>query len=237
MKVATWNINSIKVRLPAVIQYLEETSPDVLALQETKCTNDNFPSNEIEKLGYTCIFSGQKTYNGVALILKEKPTEIELDPITTLENEKRSISATYTGIKILNLYVVNGQDIGSTKYEYKLRWLDVLLEYLFDTIKKHNKIIVLGDFNIAPTDDDVFDIEMTKNQILCSSKERSYLNKLAKLGLTDLFLNFQHPTKTFSWWDYRAGSFHRNIGYRIDLILGTRLVSQSCGEVYIDKYI
>ncbi len=235
MKIATWNINSIKVRLPAVMQYLEETSPDVLALQETKAIDENFPKEEIEKLGYSCIFSGQKTYNGVALISKTKPAEIEINPVTTNEDEKRSIAATYSGIKVLNLYVVNGQDVGTEKYKYKLRWLKSLLSYVENSIKNHKNIVILGDFNIAPTDNDVFDVESTKGQILCSPKERDVLKKLETLGLTDLFLNFNHPPKTFSWWDYRAGAFHKNIGYRIDLILGTKPISEICRQVYIDK--
>ena len=235
MKIATWNINSIKVRLPAVIQYLEETAPDVLALQETKALDENFPEKEIKKLGYSCIFTGQKTYNGVAIISKTKPLEVELNPVTTSENEKRSIAATYSGVKVLNLYVVNGQDIGTPKYQYKLRWLKALLEYASSITKEHTKIEILGDFNIAPTDNDVFDIEATKEQILCSSEERNILKELKKIGLNDLFLNFNYPPKTFSWWDYRGGAFHRNIGYRIDLILGSKLIEGTCSKVYIDK--
>ncbi len=235
MKIATWNINSIKVRLPAVKQYLKETCPDVLALQETKALDENFPKEEIEDLGYSCIFVGQKTYNGVALISKEKPSKIEINPITTDENEKRSIAATYSGVRILNLYVVNGQDIGTEKFKYKLRWLKALLVYVKNTLKDYKKMVILGDFNIAPTDKDVFDVKETKEQILCSSEERNVLKKLQTLGLSDLFLNFDKPPKTFSWWDYRAGAFHKNIGYRIDLILGNKLISDACKDVYVDK--
>ena len=236
MKIVTWNINSIKVRLPAIIQYLSETSTDILALQETKTIDENFPVEEIQKLGYSCIFTGQKTYNGAAIIFKGEPSDVELNPISTPEDEKRSVSATYNNIKILNLYVVNGQDVGTEKYNYKLRWLTALIEYVEKIIDKHQDIVILGDFNIAPTDADVFDIEMTKNQILCSSKERSFLKKLHTLGLSDLFIKFKHPEKTFSWWDYRGGAFHRNIGYRIDLILGTESISNRCTQVHIDKH-
>ena len=236
MKIATWNINSIKVRLPAVTQYIQETSPDVLALQETKSQDENFPKAEIEKLGYSCVFTGQKTYNGVALIFKKTLSDINLNPIKTPENEKRSIAAVFDKTLILNLYVVNGQDVGTDKYQYKLRWLQTVFDYLKEATKKYKNIIVLGDFNIAPTDADVFDVEATRDQILCSSKERAFLGKFKTLGLNDLFTQFDYPEKTFSWWDYRGGAFHKNIGYRIDLILGSENIAKKCKEVYIDKH-
>ncbi len=236
MKIATWNINSIKVRLPAVTQYILETSPDVLALQETKSIDENFPKEEIEKLGYKCFFTGQKTYNGVATIFRNAPSDILLNPISTAEDEKRSLAAVYNDTLILNLYVVNGQDIGTDKYKYKLRWLESVIKYLNKIKKKYTNIIVLGDFNIAPTDADVFDVAATHNQILCSPKERDFIDRLKKIGLNDLFLKFDHPEKTFSWWDYRGGAFHKNIGYRIDLILGTTDIYERTKDVFVDKH-
>ena len=235
MKVVTWNINSIKVRLPAVLQYLDENKPDMLALQETKCIDDNFPFNEISELGYNSVFAGQKTYNGVAIISQNKPSRIELNPISTDENEMRSITASYNDIRLINLYVVNGQNVGTDKYKYKLRWLKQLQNYIKDQIKKYKKIIILGDFNIAPRDEDVFDVQATDEEILCSSQERNEYKKLLSLGFDDIFLKFDHPAKTFSWWDYRGGAFHKNIGYRIDLILTSNNLSKACNDVFIDK--
>ena len=235
MIIATWNVNSIKVRLPNVLQYLKQFKPDVLALQETKSLDENFPEEEIKAVGYHCYFCGQKTYNGVAILAKAKCKSIEINPIAIDKTEIRSIAVTYEEVKIINVYVVNGQDIGTEKYLHKLNWLKRLHLYVKSCLEKHKKIIVLGDFNIAPTDDDVFDVEKTKEQILCSTKERGALTKLLKLGLYDIFNDFNFPTKTFSWWDYRGGAFHRNIGYRIDLILGSKSIQANCSEYIIDK--
>lgn len=235
MIVVTWNVNSIKVRLHAVLQYITEEKPDVLVLQETKSTDENFPSDVFREIGYHTIYCGQKTYNGVAIISKDKATEVHINPISTPENEMRSISAIFNGIRIVNLYVVNGQDIDTIKYSYKLKWLNKLISYTKKELSANDKLILLGDFNIAPTDDDVFDVKVTKNQILCSPKERELLCKLTALGLTDLFYDYDFPSQTFTWWDYRGGAFQRNIGYRIDLILASDIVRQSCVGYFIDK--
>ncbi len=239
MIVTTWNINSIKVRQFAVEQYLIESEPDVLVLQETKAQDGAFPEDSFLKLGYHSIFCGQKTYNGVAILSKLKPKDVEYNPISTEEDEKRSIVATYNNIRILNLYIVNGQDVGTDKYEYKMRWLSALYRYVTNIKKKYPKIIILGDFNIAPRDEDTFDPAITKEQILCSSQEREKYKSLLDLGFFDLFLSDKidkHPPKTFSWWDYRRAAFHNNIGYRIDLILGTEEILNSCTQVRIDRH-
>jgi exodeoxyribonuclease-3 len=235
MIVVTWNVNSIKVRLPNVLQYLKQFKPDILALQETKTLDENFPEEEIKTAGYNCYFYGQKTYNGVAILANTKCKNIEANPVAIDKLEARSIALTYGDTKIINVYVVNGQDVGTDKYLHKLSWLKKLHSYVENSLKKHKKLIILGDFNIAPTNDDVFDIEKTKEQILCSTKERAALAKLLKLGLYDIFNDFNFPAKTFSWWDYRGGAFHRNIGYRIDLILGSKPIKTSCSEYIIDK--
>jgi len=155
--------------------------------------------------------------------------------VSTDENEMRSISAIYNGIRIVNLYVVNGQNVGTPKYAYKLKWLKKLISYTKKELEKSNDLILLGDFNIAPTDNDVFDVEITHDEILCSSKERELLATLLSLGLHDLFNDYDYPPQTFTWWDYRGGAFQRNIGYRIDLILGSKSVKKRCLEYFIDK--
>ena len=219
MIISTWNVNSIKVRIHAVLQYLEEFNPDVLVLQETKSTDDNFPIDIIVDTGYYVTFYVQKTYNGVAIISKSKPSYVDYNQVKTDKNEARSLLVTIDGISILNLYVVNGQDINTDKYSYKLSWLKKLHTFTKKLLSQNDNVVLLGDFNIAPTNNDVFDIEKTTGQILCSDKERSALQRLLGLGLSDVFDDFSFPPKTFTWWDYRSGAFQRNIGYRIDLIL------------------
>ena len=235
MIVVTWNVNSIKVRLPNVLQYLKQFKPDILALQETKSLDENFPEEEIKKAGYHAYFCGQKTYNGVAILAKNECSNIENNPVVIDKSEIRSIAATYRDTKIVNVYVVNGQNVGTEKYLHKLNWLKKLNLYIESCLRKHKKLIILGDFNIAPTDNDVFDVEQTKEQILCSTQERTALGKLLKQGLYDVFNDFNFPPKTFSWWDYRGGAFHKNVGYRIDLILGSKPIKDACSEYIIDK--
>ncbi len=235
MIISTWNVNSIKVRIHAVIQYLSEYHPDVLVLQETKCLDENFPIDQISDAGYHSSFFGQKTYNGVAILSKKKPDSIEYNPVATSKKEARSLTAVIDGITIVNLYVVNGQDVGTDKYSYKLDWLKKLTSYAKKLLTKSDKVILLGDFNIAPSDDDVFDIDITKDQILCSPQERSALKNLLKLGFHDCFIDFGFPPQTFTWWDYRSGAFQRNIGYRIDLILVTDFLKKACKDYIIDK--
>ena len=235
MIISTWNVNSIKVRIHAVLQYLEEFNPDVLVLQETKSVDNNFPEDLITAAGFYVTFYGQKTYNGVAIISKIKPTHIDYNPVKTDKNEARSLTVEICGITIVNLYIVNGQDVGTEKFAYKLKWLQNLYKYTKTLLSKTDKVVLLGDFNIAPSDDDVFDIDLSKNQILCSPQERNFLQKLLDLGLHDVFHDFDFPPKTFTWWDYRSGAFQRNIGYRIDLILLSSDLKAMCSDYAIDK--
>ena len=235
MILSTWNVNSIKVRLPAVLQYLSEQKPDILVLQETKCLDENFPSDILHNHGYHSIFCGQKTYNGVAILSRDELSDVIYNPIVTDEGEFRSIIASHGDIRILNLYVVNGQEVGSLKFDFKLRWLQSLIDYTKKEMVNYKDIVIMGDFNIAPRDEDVFDVEKTTNQILCSQTERTMLKSLIDQGLYDLFLDFDFPAQTFTWWDYRGGAFQRNIGYRIDLILGTKSVRSKCVDFIIDK--
>ncbi len=235
MKVASWNVNSLKVRLPHVLQWLEDARPDILALQETKSTDENFPEAEINAAGYQAVFSGQKTYNGVAILSKTNATECITDIPQLDDPQRRILAATIDGVRILNLYVVNGQEVGSEKYDYKLRWLAAVKDYLAQQLAEYEKLIVLGDFNIAPEDIDVHDPEAWRDKILCSDQERDMLKAIIALGLTDSFRLFEQPADSFSWWDYRAAAFRRNLGLRIDLLLASKALSDNCTAAGIDK--
>ncbi len=235
VKIATWNVNSLKVRLPQVMDWLEANQPDVLALQETKLTDENFPAADIEASGYCVAYSGQKTYNGVAILSRLPLEDVDTQFSDLASEEKRVIAATSDGVRIVNLYVVNGQEVGSEKYEYKLRWLDAARDYLRAQIDGWKDVIVVGDFNIAPEDRDVHDPEAWREQILCSTPEREALNKILELGFHDVFRKFDQEEKSFSWWDYRAAAFRRNMGLRIDLVLATARLRDACVRSYIDK--
>ena len=235
MKIATWNVNSLKVRLPHVREWLAAQTPDVLVLQEIKQVTEVFPGAELAAAGYQSIANGQKTYNGVAVISHKVPG----DPVTDFpgfeDPQRRILATTIDGVRVINLYVPNGQAVGSEKYEYKLNWLGALRGFLADELARHDKLIVLGDFNIAPADEDVYDAEKWGDDILCSPAERQSLSALLDLGLTDVFRNFEQTEKSFSWWDYRAAGFRRNAGLRIDLILASETMSGACTASYIDK--
>ncbi|MFQ5609536.1 MAG: exodeoxyribonuclease III, partial [Woeseiaceae bacterium] len=193
------------------------------------------PTDEIESAGYHGLASGQKTYNGVAIIAKTKPA----DPVTDFpgfdDPQRRILAATVDGIRVVNLYVPNGSEVGSEKYDYKLSWLAALAEFLKDELGCHDKLVVLGDFNIAPADEDVHDAEKWGDAILCSPRERAALQAVTGLGLSDVFRQFDQPEKTFSWWDYRAAGFRRNAGLRIDLILASQALSENCTTSYVDR--
>jgi exodeoxyribonuclease-3 len=235
MKVATWNVNSLKIRLPQVCQWLAEHQPDLLALQETKVSDQDFPLPAIEAAGYHAVFSGQRTYNGVAILTKQPP----LDPIRDIpqldDPARRLIGVTLGEVRVLNLYVVNGQEVGSEKFHYKLHWLAQVTDYLRSLIPRHPYILVMGDFNIAPEDRDVYDPAAWRDKIHCSTQERKALETLLGLGFTDLFRLFPQPERSYSWWDYRAASFRRNLGLRLDLILATARLRRACTACTIDK--
>jgi len=235
MKIATWNVNSLNVRLPHVLEWLSANKPDVLVLQEIKQVTEAFPADALAEIGYLSIASGQKTYNGVAVISKEAP----VDPVTDFpgfeDPQRRVLAVTVNGVRVVNLYVPNGQAVGSEKYDYKLGWLSALRGFLDGELSQHNNLVVLGDFNIAPADEDVHDPEKWGEDILCSPAERSALATLIDLGLTDVFRTFNQPEKSFSWWDYRAAGFRRNAGLRIDLILTSKSMTERCDKSYIDK--
>jgi exodeoxyribonuclease-3 len=235
MKIATWNVNSLKVRLPHVLDWLAAATPDVLCLQETKLTDENFPADEIRAAGYHVVYSGQKTYNGVAIISKQPAVDVITDVPGLDEPQRRILGATIDGVRILDLYVVNGQEVGSEKYAHKLHWLDQVTRFIADQLQSHERFVTLGDFNIAPQDRDVYDPEEWRERILCSTPERAALQKILDLGLTDVFRQFEQEEGSFSWWDYRAAAFRRNMGLRIDLILASEALAKTCTSCNIDK--
>ncbi|VUX55594.1 Exodeoxyribonuclease III [uncultured Woeseiaceae bacterium] len=235
MKIATWNVNSLNVRLPHVLEWLASAEPDVLVLQEIKQVSEAFPETSFVEAGYQAVASGQKTYNGVAVISR-KPSADHVTDFPGFEDpQRRILASTIDGVRVINLYVPNGHSVGSEKYEYKLGWLAALNVFLKDQLKTHDKLVVLGDFNIAPEDRDVYDAEKWGDDILCSPLEREALGELLKLGLTDVYRNFEQPEKAFSWWDYRRAGFQRNAGLRIDLILTSDTMTAACQASYIDR--
>jgi exodeoxyribonuclease-3 len=233
--IATWNVNSLRVRLPQLAEWLAAAKPDIVALQETKIPDADFPTHDIANLGYEVLFSGQRTYNGVA-ILSKKPLDVIATSIPGFEDEQRRVLAAETdGLLVLDLYVPNGQEPGSDKYAYKLRWLEALDAWLRNSLLKNRDVIVLGDFNIAPEDRDVHDPTAWVGNVHVSEPERAAYRKLLDAGLVDVFRNFDQPEKSFSWWDYRAAAFRRNHGLRIDLILATTALATRCVGSYIDR--
>ena len=235
MKITTWNVNSLKVRLPHVLDWLAANEPDVLCLQETKLTDENFPADEILAAGYQVVFSGQKTYNGVAIISRHEASDIITDVPGLDDPQRRILGATIDGVRVLNLYVVNGQEVGSEKFEHKLHWLEKVTDYIAEQLRSHERLVTVGDFNIAPEDRDVHDPEAWHERILCSTPERQALQKIIDLGLSDVFRQFPQEENSFSWWDYRQAAFRRNRGLRIDLILASSALAEHCISCSIDK--
>ena len=234
MKIATWNVNSLRVRLEHVIAWLEQEEPDVLGLQETKVTDDLFPEAAFEELGYHVAFSGQPAYNGVALVSRQPPVDVVTDLEGIDDPARRVLIATFGDVRVFNLYVPNGQSVGSDKYDYKLAWLDALDAHLRRDLERHRHVVAVGDFNIAPEDRDVHDPVQWEGKILCSPAERAALSRILDAGFSDTFRLFDQEEKSFSWWDYRAAGFRRNLGLRIDLILASPAMSEACSGSSID---
>ena len=229
MQIATWNVNSLRVRLPHLTDWLAANPVDVLVLQETKLPDADFPRAELEALGLHVAYYGQKTYNGVA-ILARQPIADPVSGIPGFEDEqKRVLAATIGGVRVIDVYVPNGQSVGSDKYEYKLRWLAALQGYLATELQRHPRLALLGDFNIAPEDRDVHDPKAWEGSVHVSPAERTALQSLQSLGLADCFRLFEQPEKSYSWWDYRMMAFRRNAGLRIDLILASAALASKCG--------
>lgn len=236
-KIATWNVNSLRVRLDHVLSWLSANQPDVLALQETKVEDAHFPEAPFKAAGYHVLFNGQKTYNGVALI-----SRIPMQHLVTVfpkfdDSQRRILIATLGSLRIVNIYVPNGASLDSEKYTYKLRWLNQLKAYLEQELVRHPHLIVLGDFNIAPEDSDVHDVKSWQGKVLVSPLERQALKEIMALGFKDSFRLFNNQPGHYSWWDYRAGAFRRNHGLRIDHILTSDALASRCIACNIDKEI
>jgi exodeoxyribonuclease-3 len=234
MRIVTWNVNSLRVRLPQLLDWLKNNPVDVIGLQETKLTDTEFPAAEIEAAGWQCVYSGQKTYNGVALLARKPLSDVSRDLPGFADEQKRVIAATVDGVRVVNVYVPNGQAVGSDKYSYKLRWLDALRGYLQAELARHPLLAVTGDYNIAPADEDVHDPAAWAGQVLCSAAERAAFKALLDLGLSDSFRLFPQPPGSFSWWDYRQAAFRRNLGLRIDHVLASAPLAQLCRSCSID---
>ena len=235
MKIATWNVNSMNVRQQHVVEWLDAHKPDVLVLQEIKQVTEKFPVEALSDIGYKSVANGQKTYNGVAVVSRSEAEDPVFEFPGFDDPQRRVLATTIEGVRVVDLYIPNGSEVGSEKYDYKLRWLATLRDFLEDELSRHEQLVVLGDFNIAPADEDVYDAEKWGDAILCSPKEREALGKLIDLGLTDVFRKFEQPEKSFSWWDYRAAGFRRNAGLRIDLILTSDAMTERCTASYVDK--
>ena len=236
MKIASWNVNSLNVRLPHLQQWLQEFAPDVVGLQESKLEDHKFPEDALLAAGYRSAFVGQKTYNGVAILARHPIGDVQLGIPGFDDAQARAIAATVNGVRIVNLYVVNGQDIGTDKYAYKLRWLDAVHAWVADELQRHPKLVVLGDFNIAPDDRDVHDpMVWNDDHILTSTAERGALRGLLELGLHDAFRLHHDDAGIFSWWDYRQAAFRRDLGLRIDLTLVSDALKADAIQAGIDR--
>jgi len=234
MKLATWNVNSLKVRLPHLLDWLAAEQPDAVCLQETKLIDEAFPVAELEQAGYQVAYSGQKTYNGVAILGRGELTEVSAGIPGFVDEQKRVLAATLDGLRLICVYIPNGQSLDSDKYQYKLSWLDALRDWLKDELARHPRLALLGDYNIAPDDRDVHDPAVWTGQVLCSEPEREQFRALLRMGLKDAFRLFEQPEKSFSWWDYRMAAFRRNLGLRIDHILLSSELAASCKNCRID---
>jgi exodeoxyribonuclease-3 len=237
LQVASWNVNSLRVRLPQVLAWLGRNPVDVLGLQETKLADERFPVAELSAAGYESICSGQAAYNGVALLVRSGLAGADVvRAIPEFDHgQRRLLAATIAGVRIVDLYVPNGEAVGSEKYRYKLDWLDALGAWLGEEARRHPRLLVMGDFNVAPEERDVYAPDQWRDRVLFSAAERRALHALLDLGLQDAFRLFEQPEHSYTWWDYRAGAFRRNQGLRIDLILVSPRLAAECRECRIDR--
>ncbi len=234
MRLAAWNVNSLKVRLPHLLDWLSRAAPDVVCLQETKLEDAAFPVAELRAAGYECAFSGQKTYNGVAILSRVPLAEVASGIPGYADEQKRVLCATVDGVRVVCVYVPNGQSTDSDKYRYKLDWLVALSGWLAEELKRHPALALLGDYNIAPEDRDVYDPAAWKDQVLCSEPERAAFRALLALGLRDSFRLFEQPERSYTWWDYRMKAFQRKMGLRIDHVLLSEPLAGRCTGASID---
>jgi len=235
MKLATWNVNSLKVRLPQVLQFLAQHRPDALGLQELKLEDPSFPLAEINAAGYQAVFSGQKTYNGVAILSPRPAVNASMGIANFDDPQRRVIGATIDGVRLICVYIPNGEAVESEKYKYKLDWLIRLTSWLKQEMAQYPKLVLLGDYNIAPEDRDVYDPKVWQGKVLFSEPEKTAFQNLVALGLRDSFRLFEQPEKSYSWWDYRMNGFKRNLGLRIDHILLSAELVKCCKSCSIDR--
>jgi exodeoxyribonuclease-3 len=236
MKIATWNINSMAVRLPHVLQWIDGNRPDVLCMQETKCTDEKFPSQAFREVGYHVEVFGQPTYNGVAILSRSPMNDVQRGhPDEPPDAQRRLIAATVNDVRIINVYIPNGQAVGSEKYIFKLDWLERLRTYFDKYCKVNDSLLICGDFNVAPEDRDIHDLSIWAGEVMCSEPEREALRKIAEWGLIDIFRAHNDGPGFYTWWDYRAGAFRRNNGLRIDHLWATGTLAGRSTGAWIDK--
>jgi exodeoxyribonuclease III len=236
MKIATWNVNSIIARLPHVTRWLATAQPDVLCIQETKCADDKFPLLELQATGYDCVIFGQQAYNGVAILARAGCASVQRGyPGDDPASQSRLLAVDVAGVRIINVYVPNGQAVGSEKYQFKLEWLQRLREFLDQSYDPSSQVLICGDFNVAPEDRDVHDPRLWQNRVLCSEPERAALQHVKAWGFTDTFRLHTEEAGHYSWWDYRAGAFRRNLGLRIDHVWASAPLAVRSRTTWIDK--
>jgi exodeoxyribonuclease-3 len=235
MKIATWNVNSINVRMPQLAAWLKSAAPDVVCVQETKCVDESFPYQELHDLGYYSAFYGQRSYNGVAIISKHEPKDVVKGlPDDDEESQKRLIAATVNGVRIVDVYVPNGQSLDSDKFQFKLDWIQRLRAFFDKNYSASEKVLLCGDFNVAPDPEDVWNPGAWEGSIHFSLPERAAINHVKQWGFVDAFREMNGPVKEFSWWDYRAGAFQKNHGLRIDHIWVSPTLAADCKKCWID---
>ncbi|HXZ48556.1 MAG TPA: exodeoxyribonuclease III [Usitatibacter sp.] len=234
MKIATWNVNSLRVRLPQLLDWLAARSPDAICLQETKCEDASFPGPELEAAGYRSVHHGQRAYNGVAILSRSSSDGVSRGIPAFADEQSRVIAADVDGVRVVSVYVPNGQSVASDKYAYKLRWLDALAQWLAHELAAHPRLAVLGDFNVAPEDRDVHDPLVWEGHVHVSAPERAALKRVLEVGFADAFRLFDQPEKSYTWWDYRMGAFRRNMGLRIDHVLLSPQLARACRSCSID---
>lgn len=236
MKIATWNVNSIIARLPHVTRWLESAQPDVLCIQETKCSDEKFPLLQLKTVGYDCVIFGQQAYNGVAILFRDGCSSVQRGyPEDDATSQSRLLVADIAGVRIVNVYIPNGQVVDSEKYLFKLNWLNRLREFLDQNYDAETPVLLCGDFNVAPEDRDVHDPRLWQNRVLCSEPERSALQHVRDWGFTDTFRLHNEEAGHYSWWDYRAGGFRRNLGLRIDHVWVSATLAARSRATWIDK--
>ncbi len=234
MKLATWNVNSLRVRVGHLAPWLKEHAPDIVCLQETKIVDDDFPHIACQEWGYHAVFSGQKSYNGVAILSRTSPRDVVIGIPAYDDAQRRVLAASFGELRVINAYIPNGSSVGSEKYIYKLQWLDAFVRYVEQALKHYPLLVVTGDFNIAPEDRDVHDPAAWVGAVMVSPEERVRFQYLLQVGMVDVFRRLQHDAGHFTWWDYRQGAFRRNLGLRIDHILASPSLAAAAAECVID---